>query len=134
VTRLLLALLLALTVAAPIGCGKHRFGKDDLVEAAGRHYLDLRWSRVASAAKRVHPELREAFVTDWNKRSQEIEIHDLEVMDVQIDEEGDVATLTVQVSWVDRSSMTMKNATVQQEWDRTDDGWVAAEVLTLPGS
>jgi hypothetical protein len=132
VTRSLLALLLVgLTAFAPLGCGKHAYGKDDLQVATGKHYLDLRWGRIRAAAKRVHPDLRKGFIEDWTKRTNDVEIHDLEVVEMDIDEEGDSAEILVSVNWVDRTTMTMQQSTITQKWVRTDDGWVAAEDFKL---
>lgn len=130
--RTLLALVLVVVAGlAPLGCGKHIYGKDDLQVATGKHYLDLRWGRIAAAAKRVHPDMRQSFLEDWTQRSKDVEIHDLEVVEMDIDESGDSAQIMLSVNWVDRTTMTMQQSTVTQKWVRTDEGWVAAEDLKV---
>ncbi len=113
-------------------CGKHAHGMKELQEATHYYYNDLRWSRLSAAAARMHPDIRESFVADWTERGQELQLQDLEIVDMQDDLEHDKARVTLLVSWVERSSMQLRSATVTQTWLRTDDGWMAADTLELP--
>lgn len=126
--------ILALVFGAALSssCGRHAHGKQELEQATHYYYNDLRWSRLTAAAARMHPDVRKPFLEDWNKRGQELQLQDLEIVDVNEDLENDKAEVTLLVSWVERSSMQLRSATVTQTWIRTDDGWLAADTLELP--
>lgn len=113
-------------------CGKHAHGMKELEEITHYYYNDLRWSRLPSAAARMHPDIRASFLADWAKRGQELQLQDLEIVSMQEDLENDRAEVTLLVSWVERSSMQLRSATITQTWLRTDDGWLAADTLELP--
>lgn len=128
--------LAAVALALALGsssCGKHAHGMKELEETTHHYYNDLRWSRLQAAAARMHPDIRTAFLEDWARRGQELQLQDLEIVAMQDDLEHDKAAVTLVVSWVERSSMRLRTATITQTWLRTDDGWLAADTLELPG-
>lgn len=131
--RLPLAALCLLFALLSSSCGKHAHGMKELEEATHYYYNDLRWNRLPAAAARMHPDIRTAFLEDWTKRGQEMQLQDLEIVSMQDDLEHDKAEVTLLVSWVERSSMQLRSATITQTWLRTDDGWLAADTLELPG-
>lgn len=116
------------------GCGRHAYGVHELEESTLYYYNDLRWSRLPSAAMRMHPDLREAFVADWTRRLAAVELQDIEVIDMRQDLEQDAADVSLAFSWVDRQTMQLRSATVSQRWLRTDKGWIAGSHLELPGA
>lgn len=130
VVSLTLLVLLSSTLAS--SCGKHAHGRKELEETTHHYYNDLRWSRLSAAAARMHPDIRKTFLEDWAKRGEELQLQDLEIVDLQEDLENDKAHITLLISWVERSSMQLRSATVTQTWLRTDDGWMAADTLELP--
>ncbi|MFZ9889721.1 MAG: hypothetical protein ACO3JL_19675 [Myxococcota bacterium] len=127
-------LLAAVGLALGTACGRHAYGVHELEESTLYYYNDLRWSRLSSAALRMHPDLRGAFVADWTKRLAEVELQDIEVIDMRQDLEHDAAEVSLAFSWVDRQSMQLRSATVTQRWLRTDKGWIAGSHLELPGA
>ena len=131
--RFLSALLVSLALPlAGTGCGKAAYGRDDLQESLAKHYINLRWGRLANAASYVSPELRPAFVEDWEKRAQAIELQDFDVVQVTVSEDGDTAEVLVQLSWVENATMSLKSARLAQTWVRTDEGWRTTNLLELP--
>ena len=134
IKKLLATMIVVVTLALPSACGKHLYGKDDLSTTAGKHYLDLRWGRINAAANRVHPDLRANFIQDWATRGKDVEIHDMEIIEVTVDEDGDNATITLIVNWVNNSTMTMEQSTINQKWQRTEGGWLASEDLDFSSS
>lgn len=117
---------------ASSSCGKHAHGMKELEEVTHYYYNDLRWSRLPSAAARMHPDIRTAFLEDWTRRGQELQLQDLEIVSMRDDLENDKAEVTLVVSWVERSSMRLFTATITQTWLRTDDGWLAIDTMELP--
>lgn len=113
-------------------CGKHAHGMKELEEITHYYYNDLRWNRLPSAAARMHPDIRAAFLEDWTRRGQELQLQDLEIVSLREDLENDKAEVTLVVSWVERSSMRLFTTTLTQTWVRTDNGWLAADPLELP--
>lgn len=124
--------LLAAALVGGAGCGKHLYSRNDLDVDLSRHHIDLRWGRVAEAARRVHPDLRTAFLQDWSRRAGEIELQDLEVVGVTEGKDGDSADVVLNVTWMDRATMQVKRSTVVERWSRTDEGWRVVRPIELP--
>ena len=122
------ALVLVCVLAA--GC-KHGYSRDDLTVSMGKHHIDLRWGRLENAALAVAPAMRGPFIQAWAARTALIELQQIDVAGVVVSEDGDSADVVVNVTWVERESMTVKSATVAEHWVRTDDGWLADKPLTL---
>ena len=127
--------LLALLLCVAGGCGKHAFNRDDLDISLSRHHIDLRWGRIDHAAQAVMPPMRAAFMAEWTRRLQGIELQDVDVTGVVVSEDGDHADVVVTITWVDRASMSVVTSTVTEKWLRTDSGWLLesnAAPLSMP--
>lgn len=131
--RALLAVPLALSLAglSLAGCGKAAFGRQELEESLARHYIDLRWGRIPAAAQYVAPDLQPAFVEDWERRAQDVQLQEFDVVQITESEDGNSADVYVRLSWVDNATLSLKTATLKQTWVRTDQGWRAAALLEL---
>lgn len=119
----LVAVAFTVTLALA-GCGKHVYGRDDLDVSLFQHHNNLRWNRLENASLQVKPEMRGAFLTTWAARMQQYELQDVEVAGVAIMPDGDSADVVVNVTYVDKASMTVKTGTVTEHWLRTDNGWL----------
>jgi hypothetical protein len=115
--------LAAVAVVALCSCGKHLYTRDDLDVSLFQHHNNLRWGRLENASLTVTPEMRSAFLNLWAARMQRLELQDMEVAGVVMAKDGESADVVVSVSWIDKSSMTMQQSSMNEHWIRTDDGW-----------
>jgi hypothetical protein len=125
---LLLVVLLAL--GAWSAC-KHQYSETDLQMTLVKHHGNLRWGRVDVAALDVKPELRDAFRAEWGARLADTELQELDVAGISFAEDGDSAEVVVNVTLVERASMSVRQATLKEKWLRTTNGWVAGKVVSV---
>jgi hypothetical protein len=130
-TTMTLRSLLIMSLFA-LGCGKHLLGRDDLDASMFNHHNNLRWGRIANAAVMVQPEMREPFLRSWTAKLEGIELQDIEV--VGVNETPDGADVIVRVTFVERATMTVKDAIISEKWIKTDEGWRVKEPATLEKS
>lgn len=126
------AALCTIVVVSAAGCGKHKFGADDLQRDLHEYHRNIRWSRPAPVLARVHPDLREAFAKEWDRHAREVQLQEVEVVDVQISEDGDVADVTVMMTWIRLDTQRLEQGTVKEQWRRTDEGWRSMKMFELP--
>lgn len=129
----LLAVLFAVLFAVPgaLSCGKHVYTRDDLTVTLSKHHIDLRWGRLGNAALNVKPEMREAFLQSWAARASTLELQDIEIAAVVVSPDEDAADVVVNVTYVERETMTVKTEALSERWIRTDAGWVAEKPAVL---
>ena len=120
-------------VVTPLGCGKHLYNQDDLTVALFKHHTDLRWGRLENAALLVEPQLRGAFLAMWASKANALELQDVDIAGVSMSPDGDGADVVINVTYVERETMQVKNAVLNEHWTRTDDGWFADKPATLDG-
>ena len=115
------------TLIAGVGaCGKHLYGRDDLDVTVFQHLNNLRWDeRLGNAALTVAPDMRQAFLSTWTARLRQIELQDVAVAGVSMNPSGDGADIVVNITYVERDTMTVKTTAITEHWVRTDDGWLA---------
>ncbi len=133
------AAVAVLMLSAPLltttaGCGRHKYGADDLQRDLHEYHRNIRWSRPAPVLARVHPDLREAFAKEWDRHAREVQLQEVEVVDVQISEDGDVADVTVMMTWIRLDTQRLEQGSVKEQWRRTDDGWRSMKMFELPKS
>lgn len=114
-----------------LSCTKATLGRQELQESLTRHYLDLRWGRIASAARYMSPELQAEFVRDWEVRTQQYTLNEFDVTHIVDTPDGEGADVYIEVSLVDQNTLTLKRKKWVQKWIKTDAGWRAAEGLAL---
>ena len=124
-----LAVLVACAFGA--GCGKHVYNRDDLTVTLAKHHIDLRWGRLGNAALAVQPEMREAFLKTWGARTATMELQDIEVAAVVVTPDEDAADVVVNITYVERETMSVKTETVTERWVRTEHGWLAEKPAVL---
>ena len=122
----------ALLTVGSVGCGKHKYGSDDLARDLHEYHRNIRWSRPGPVLARVHPDLREAFAKEWERRAREVSLQEVEVVDVQFSEDGDVADVTVMMAWIQLDTQRLQQGTVAEQWRRTEDGWRSMKMFELP--
>ncbi len=129
--RLFCALSLTLCVVFPLGCQTARevTQRGDLDVTLSRHHVDLRWGRVPHAARFVHPDLRAAFITDWEKRFADIDVSQLEVMQVMQNEAATEATVTVKMVFVEKSTQRLRESVHTERWEYVDGTWMAVKAM-----
>jgi len=124
--------VMAAVVATATGaCGKHLYNRENLTEDLAKHHIDLRWGRLGNAAVRVTPELRGPFIQAWSLRLAGVELQDMDIADVALMDE-DTAQVIVNVTYVDKQSMSVRTVQFPEIWKRTDQGWQLANVADLP--
>jgi hypothetical protein len=106
--------------------------RGELDVALSRHHVDIRWGRVPLAARYVHTDLQAAFVEDWERKSKEIDITEIEVLQVFEFDEGKSADVVVRFAWIDRARQSLHEATVTEHWEEVDGAWVITR-MALPG-
>lgn len=120
-----------LLLVACLGCAKATLGRQELQESLTRHYLDLRWGRIASAARYLRPDLQDEFVRDWEARTQQYALNEFDVTHIVDSPDGEGADVYIEVSLVDQNTLTLKRKKLVQKWIKTESGWQAAEPLDL---
>lgn len=127
----LLSGLVWILVALP-GCAKATLGAPELRQTLARHYLDLRWGRIASAAQYIAAPMQAAFVAEWEARAQRMQLQDFEVTHILDHPDGEGADVYLSLSWVDQDTLTLRQAALVQAWSKTEQGWRASALLELP--
>jgi hypothetical protein len=117
--------------AATLACTKATLGRQELQESLTRHYLDLRWGRIASATRYMQPELQQEFVGAWEANTQAFTINEFDVTHIIDTPDGEGAEVYIEISLVDQNTLTLKRLKLVQKWLKTDTGWRAAELLPL---
>jgi hypothetical protein len=98
---------------------------------AQREYTKLlRWSDVGAAARFVHPEMREQFLSVEDEFAG-IRVTDFNVGDVTFGEREETATIRVTYHAYSMASMIEKQIKETQEWERLegDNEWVVRPKL-----
>ena len=90
----------------------------------------LRWSDVEAAARFVHPEVREEFLS-YEGQFDGIRVTDFEVGEVSFGEGERTATVRVTYHAYSLTSMLEKEIKETQEWERPgkDNGWLVRPKL-----
>lgn len=112
-------------------CGKHVYSRDDLTVTLSKHHIDLRWGRLGNAALVVKPEMREAFLKTWTARASTIELQDIEIAAVAMAPDENSADVVINITYVERDTMTVKTEAVSERWIRTEHGWIAEQPAVL---
>lgn len=107
-------------------------GRNELDEQLFLHHNNLRWGRLGNAALQVKPELRSAFIASWSTRTGAAELQDLEVTAVTVAPDGATADVLVTAVWVERTTMSVRQAVVTEVWQRTPSGWIVERPAELP--
>jgi hypothetical protein len=101
------------------GCIFHNVGSEERLRDAVVELNDqTRWGRMDTAVERVHPAYRRAFVRSHRQWAQTIQIADVELLNVQIADSRERATITVALSWYSYETMELRQTVLRQRWRR----------------
>jgi hypothetical protein len=64
-------------------------------------------------------------------KTNTIELQEIDVSAVVVTPDGDAADVVVNITYVEKQTMTVKTEVVSEKWVRTDDGWFAAKPAKL---
>ena len=106
-------------------------GRKASLYRAQREYTKLvRWSDVEEAARFVHPEMREQFLS-YEGQFDGIRMTDFEIGEVTFGEREETATVRVTYHAYSMASMLEKEIKETQEWERPggDNHWVVRPKL-----
>ncbi|MFW6051407.1 MAG: hypothetical protein ACODAU_09545 [Myxococcota bacterium] len=93
----------------------------------------LRWNRMDVAVPRVAPAYRERFVTAHREWGQSMQIADAELVGVRIEDDRSEAVSTVAVRWYGHATMTVRQAVIEQRWQRLRGGYFLVEERVVRG-
>jgi len=113
-THLLSLALLASTLA---GCMFQNVSTGERLRDAVTGINDeMRWSRMDLAIQRVHPTFKEEYAQTHYRWGEIIQIADMDLLNVQLEEDGDAAMSIVAVSWYRYDTMTLHRTVIRQQW------------------
>jgi hypothetical protein len=122
------AAIVAALAAFAMGCanGEFRFndpvGREKALEEVQRRYTNLvRWNEFDAAAKFVHPEAREEFLSI--APGEDLRFTDYEIKPIELDEE--LANASIQVTYLAyrRNSPYEYKVVETQNWEREGVSW-----------
>ena len=117
-----LTLFMVINACAP----NQLYQRKDLDAALLKYHQSFRWGRLKQAAQYVQPQLQADFVQNWLKHWDDMELHNVEVLSLIENENGDVVEVAIKVQWIDQTTMNLKEKILQETWVRTKDGWLLA--------
>lgn len=134
--RLLLALCIVDVLGGfTVGCAVSKmYHQEDLTRELTRHHVNLRWGRVPNAATSLHPDLQPGFVQDWENVQKRLEIKDIEVIDILMDPAQTEATVKLQMSYLDKDTMTFKTYVTTEKWHYDEKRWLVVQPAEIPPS
>ena len=94
---------------------------------------ESRWDRLDLAVQRVAPRYRATFLGSRHARGDDLTIADTEVSALVVADDLASATSSVEISWVDQGSMTLRSTVLRQRWIRTANGYLLEEETVTSG-
>ena len=105
-------------------------GKASFTRAQREYTKNLRWSDIEAAARFVHPEMREQFLS-YEQEFDGIRVTDFEVGEITFGEGERTATVRVTYYAYSMASMLEREIKETQDWERLgrDNSWVVRPKL-----
>ncbi|MEM6961970.1 MAG: hypothetical protein AAF355_09740 [Myxococcota bacterium] len=94
---------------------------------------ELRWGRMDLAVTRVAPPYRVAFADMHRPWGRTIQIADLEIQSLDFGEDRSEAASIVTFRWYSETTMTLRETTIRQKWERSISGYAITEVEVIEG-
>ena len=91
------------------------------------------WGRVGQAALYVDGKYRSQFVARRAHWTGEVQLAEHEVVNVQMDDAGDMAIAIVTCSWYGLSDMSLHSTVIQQRWAHVNEGFLLASESVVQG-
>ena len=114
--------LLATVLAA--GCTHYVSPEKKLQRAVASFNDGVRWQHWESAASHLPPGERTSFIRAREAEGESLRITDYEIRNVQRDEIGDKATVSIEFVWHRYPSLTMHRTRVTQTWEYKESTWL----------
>lgn len=117
----------ALCIAVVVcGCAGQLRKGDEFMMTVRSYNEDLRWRRLPSAATRIPPRERRAFLDEREALEEDLRIDDWEIKRIQWGSDRLRARVHVQYTWhSDRRGIVRTTTTVQQ-WEQHGKAWLMA--------
>lgn len=129
--RLVLTMLL---VAGALGClTPTQRREDDLIHEARMWNDDFRWARWDIVSQSLTPEESRLFQERKNLVGKDLVIADYEVTSVRFLPGSQVAIVEVGLEWYGKTDPTVRQATLQQRWERRTGRWLMAKQRRVRG-
>lgn len=107
---------------------------DQVTTAAREYNNDVRWGRFDQAAKHVPTDVRQRFIDKHTNLSEELEIADFELTNIEVDKKKQTATARLEYTWSLKSRGIVEKTTTKQKWEKRDWDWVLAREERVKGS
>jgi hypothetical protein len=130
----LLAVLLGLLLGGGCAHTKKASNLEALRPVVQSFHERIRWRDYRTAARYIVPERREDFERARRERNDErdLTITDYEILEVQLSEDGQRATVTSRIQWVRLPSVSEQSATVTSEFIFQEGRWLLERQLVGP--
>jgi hypothetical protein len=92
-----------------------------------------RWSRFDLAVENVTPTYRPEYAALRHKWGRSIQIADTEVVQMRLADDRGGAVSVVVVQWYSYDTMTLRQTTIRQQWDRSGDRFALASERVVAG-
>jgi len=118
----------ASTVAAlSIGCSGGYNSQERLRDNINLYNNALRWGQYFKAARYLSDDGRETWLAEHRDWSDDMRIADFEVVDTDLEDDGERAMVRVVVSWYRLSQSEVQTSMLAQQWEKDGRAWVLSE-------
>ena len=128
-------LTVALALSLFSACLLANAGADKKIgDAAHSLNTQARWGRVDDAALLVAPDYRPTFLIHHRRWGREIQLADIEVVNIQLTNDADRASVYVNFSWYAMEDMTLYETTLRQQWISSKNTFALASEAVVRGN
>ncbi len=115
----------ALLFTSMLGCiAPTQRREDDLIRDARMFNDDFRWGRWEILGQSMTPEENALFQARANLVDNDLVVVDYEVLGVRFMNNSEAATVDVKIEWYKKSDPSVRQATLQQRWERRGGRWM----------
>jgi hypothetical protein len=108
-------------------------GREEMLRLVREYNDALRWGRPEQVLPRMSPEARARYKEKVGILGEELEIVDYDILGIEMGNKGKEAQVKIRWSWMERSSGTLQQTTVMQQWVDKDHDWKVARHERLRG-
>ncbi len=133
--RTTLSFVLSLVTLMLAGCGALSNASPGRKIGDTVHNMNdqARWGRTGDAAQYVEPSYRSTYLSNHRQWGSQIQLADVEVVQVQMSSDGDLATAFVTYSWYGTDAMTLHQSVVRQRWISTRENYTLVSESVVQG-
>ena len=92
-----------------------------------------RWGRMGDASQYVERTYRGTYLSNHRGWGSQIQLADVEVVQVQMSNDGELATAFVTYSWYGTDAMTLHQSVVRQRWVATKEAYTLVSEAIVQG-